>query len=269
MEQFISPKAEIHPDAQIGENVTIEAFAKIDRDVVIGDGTWIGANATIYPGARIGKACKVYPGAVISAEPQDLKFQGEYSTVEIGERTTVREYVTINRGTSAKGVTKVGNDTLLMAYTHLGHDVEVGNHCVIANSVQLAGEVVVEDWAVIGGMSAVHQFCRIGAYSMVSGMSGVLSDVAPYSKVFGLPAAYMGLNVVGLRRRGFIRPQIDNIHEIFRVIYQQGRNVSQAIEYMQAYLDPTPEMGQVISFIKASKRGVVKNAIGQASLVES
>jgi len=269
MEQLISKKAEIHPDAQIGENVTIEAFAKIDKDVIIGDGTWIGANATIYPGARIGKDCKVFPGAVISAEPQDLKFAGEYSTVEVGDRVTVREYVTINRGTSAKGVTRVGNDTLLMAYAHLGHDVEVGSHCVVANSVQLAGEVVLEDWVVIGGMSAVHQFCRIGAHAMVSGMCGVLSDVAPFTKVFGLPAAYMGINVVGLRRRGFSREQIDNIHDIYRALYQQGRNVSQAIEYMQAYLDPSPEMGQIINFIKESKRGVIKNAVGQTSTVTS
>lgn len=269
MEQLISTRAEIHPDARIGKNVTIEAFAKIDKDVVIGDGTWIGANATIYPGARIGQECKVYPGAVISAEPQDLKFQGEYTTVEIGDRTTIREYVTINRGTSAKGVTKVGNDTLLMAYTHLGHDVEVGNHCVVSNSVQLAGEVVLEDWVVIGGMSAIHQFCRIGAHSMVSGMSGVLSDVAPFTKVFGLPVAYMGVNLVGLRRRGYTREQIDNIHEIYRAVYQQGRNVSQAIEYIQAYLDPSPEMGQIINFIKGSKRGIVKSALGQTATVES
>ncbi len=267
MEQLISKKAEIHPDARIGKNVTVEAFAKIDKDVVIGDGTWIGANATIYPGARIGKDCKVFPGAVISAEPQDLKFDGEYSTVEVGDRTTIREYVTINRGTAAKGVTKVGNDTLLMAYAHLGHDVEVGNHCVVANSVQLAGEVVLEDWVVIGGMSAVHQFCRIGTHSMVSGMCGVLSDVAPYTKVFGLPAAYMGINLVGLRRRGFNREQIDNIHDIYRALYQQGRNVSQAIEYMQAYLDPSPEMGQIITFIKGSKRGIIKNAVGQTTTV--
>ena len=263
MEKTISPKAEIHPEAKIGKNVTIEAFAKIDEDVVIGDDTWIGANAIIYPGARLGQSCKVYPGAVISAEPQDLKFEGEYSMVEIGDHTTIREYVTINRGTSAKGVTKVGNNTLLMAYTHLGHDVEIGDNCVISNSVQLAGEVVIEDWAVIGGMSAVHQFCRIGAHAMVSGMSGVLSDVAPFTKVFGLPVAYMGLNVVGLRRRGFNRQQIDNVHEIYRVIYQEGRNVSQAIEYIQANLDPSPEMGQIIQFIKDSKRGIVKNAIGQ------
>jgi UDP-N-acetylglucosamine acyltransferase len=268
MEQLISVKAEIHPDAKIGENVTIEAFAKIDKDVVIGEGTWIGANVIIYPGARIGKQCKIYPGAVISAEPQDLKFKGEYTTVEIGDRTTIREYVTINRGTAAKGITKVGNDTLLMAYTHLGHDVEVGNHCVVSNSVQLGGEVVLEDWVVIGGASAVHQFCRIGAHSMVSGMSGVLSDIAPFTKVFGVPVTYMGINVIGLRRRGFSRKQIDDIHEIYRAIYQQGRNVSQAVEYIQAYLDPSPEMGQIINFIQGSKRGIVKSAARQTSIVE-
>jgi UDP-N-acetylglucosamine acyltransferase len=269
MVQLISNRAEIHPDAKIGNNVTVEAFAKIDKDVVIGEGTWVGSNAIIYRGARIGRECKIYPGAVISAEPQDLKFKGEYSTVEIGDRTTVREYVTVNRGTAARGITSVGSDTLLMAYSHLGHDVEVGNHCVVSNSVQLAGEVVLEDWVVIGGMSAVHQFCRIGAHSMVSGMSGVLSDVAPFTKVFGVPVNYIGINVIGLRRRGFSREQIDNIHEIYRAIYQQGRNISQALEYVQTYLDPTPEMGQIISFIKASKRGIVKNAIGQITSVES
>ncbi|SFD69854.1 acyl-ACP--UDP-N-acetylglucosamine O-acyltransferase [Thermophagus xiamenensis] len=269
MEQLISNRAEIHPDAKIGKNVTIEAFAKIDKDVVIGDGTWIGSNAIIYPGARIGKDCKIFPGAVISAQPQDLKFKGEYTTVEIGDRTTVREYVTINRGTAARGVTSVGNDTLLMAYSHLGHDVSVGNHCVISNSVQLAGEVVLEDWVVIGGMSAVHQFCRVGAHAMVSGMSGVLSDVPPYSKVFGVPVAYMGINVVGLKRRGFSKQQIDNIHEIYRVIYQQGRNISQALEYIQTYLDPNPEMGNIISFIKSSKRGIVKSVFRQTASVES
>jgi len=269
MKQLISPNAEIHPEAKIGKNVTVEAFAKIDEDVVIGDDTWIGANAIIYPGARIGSGCKIYPGAVVSAEPQDLKFQGEYSTVEIGDNTTIREYVTINRGTSAKGVTKVGDNTLLMAYAHLAHDVIVGDNCVVSNSVQIAGEVTLEDWVVIGGMSAVHQFCRIGSHAMVSGMSGVLSDVAPFTKVFGLPVAFMGLNLVGLRRRGFTREQVDNIHEIYRVIYQDGRNVSQAIEYIQAYLDPSPEMGQIISFIKESKRGIVKTSIRQASPVES
>ena len=268
MDQLISPKAEVHPEAVIGKDVVVEAFAKIDKDVVIGEGTWIGSNAVIYPGARIGAHCKVFPGAVIAGVPQDLKFKGEYSTVEIGDNTTIREYVTINRGTAARGVTKVGSNTLLMAYTHLGHDVEVGNHCVIANSVQIAGEVDIEDWAIVGGGSAIHQFVRIGAHAMVSGMAGVLTDVAPYTKVFGLPAAYMGINYVGLKRRGFTREQIESIHDAYRVFYQRGMNASQAVEYMQTYLPVTPERDEIIHFIKSSKRGVIKNSFKKSSVSE-
>ncbi|PKP52989.1 MAG: acyl-[acyl-carrier-protein]--UDP-N-acetylglucosamine O-acyltransferase [Bacteroidetes bacterium HGW-Bacteroidetes-1] len=262
---MISPRAEIHPDAILGENVVVEAFAKIDKDVIIGKGTWIGANVTLYPGTRIGSNCKVFPGAVIAAEPQDMKFMGEYSTVEIGNFTTIREYVTINRGTASKGVTKVGNHCLLMAYTHLGHDVEVGNHCVIVNSVQIAGEVVIEDWAVIGGMSAVHQFCRIGQHAMVSGMTGVLSDVLPFTKVIGMPANYMGINYLGLKRRGFGKDKIDSIHDVYRVLYQNGFNTTQAIEYIRMYLDPSEETDQIITFIKNSKRGFVKGIISDVS----
>ncbi len=265
---LISAKAEVHPEAIIGQNVRIDAFATIDRDVVIGDNCWIASNACIYAGARLGRDCKVFPGAVISAEPQDLKFQGEYSTVEIGHNTTVREYVTINRGTAARGVTSVGNHTLLMAYSHLGHDVEIGNHCVISNSVQLAGEVVVEDWAVIGGMSAVHQFCRIGAHAMVSGMSGVLSDVAPFTKVFGVPVSFMGINSVGLKRRGFDKGQIDTIHDIYRVIYQRGLNISQAVAHIQMYMGPSAEMEQIVSFIENSRRGIVKGVMREAEAQE-
>lgn len=268
MEQQISPRAEIHPEAVLGKNVTVEAFAKIDKDVIIGDGTWIGANATIYPGARIGRDCKIFPGAVIAAIPQDLKFKGEYSTVEIGNNTTVREYVTINRGTASKGFTKVGDNTLLMAYTHLGHDTEVGNNCVIANSVQIAGEVEVEDWAVIGGSSAIHQFVRIGAHAMVSGMAGVLTDVAPYTKVFGLPAAYMGINYTGLKRRDYSREQIERIHDAYRVFYQRGMNASQAVTYMADYLPASAERDQIMDFIKASKRGVIRNSFKKSAVTE-
>ncbi len=268
MDQLISLKAEIHPEAIIGKGVVIDAFAKIDKDVIIGDGTWIGSNAVIYAGARIGANCKIFPGAVISAVPQDLKFKGEYSTVEIGDFTTIREYVTINRGTSAKGVTKVGSHTLLMAYSHLGHDAEVGNHCVISNSVQIAGEVEVEDWAIVGGMSAIHQFCRIGQHAMVSGMTGVLSDVAPFTKVFGVPANYMGINYVGLKRRGFTKGQTDAIHDALRVIYQRGLNTSQAIDYMNLYLEPSDEKEMIIEFIKNSKRGIIKGATRGANVAE-
>lgn len=258
IKQQISQRAEIHPGAILGENVIVEAFAKIDRDVVIGDNTWIGSNASIYPGARIGSHCKIFPGAIIAAEPQDLKFRGEYSMVEIGNHTTIREYATINRGTDSKGVTRVGSHTLLMAYSHLGHDVSVGDHCVISNSVQVAGEVVIEDYAVIGGMSAIHQFCRIGTHAFVSGMTGILSDVAPYTKVFGLPASYMGINTLGLTRRGFSKDQVETISEAYRILYQKGMNTTQALEAMEALLAPSPELALITAFIRSSRRGIIK-----------
>lgn len=268
MEQLISPRAEIHPEAILGKGVVVEAFAKIDKDVIIGEGTWVAANAIIYPGARIGKQCKIFPGAVIAGEPQDLKFKGEYSTVEIGDHTTIREYVTVNRGTASRGVTKVGSHSLLMAYTHLGHDTFVGDHCVIANSVQVAGEVEIGDWAVVGGSSAIHQFVRVGAHAMISGMSGVLSDVAPYTKVFGVPASYMGINYVGLKRRGFEKEQIDIIHEAYRMFYQGGMNATQALEHMVEHLEPTVELAEIINFIKTSKRGVIKNNFTKSPVSE-
>lgn len=254
----ISRLADIHPDAILGKNVIVEAFAKIDNDVVVGDDTWIGTNVSLFPGTRIGAHCKVFPGAVIAGLPQDLKFRGEYSTVEIGDHTTIREYVTINRGTALDGVTRVGSHTLLMAYSHIGHDTLVGDHCVIVNSVQIAGEVVVEDWAVVGGMSAIHQFCRIGTHAMVSGMSGVLLDVAPYTKVFGVPAEYVGINSIGLKRRDFSREQIENIRDIYRVMFQQGLNTSQALEYIDQNMPDSDERNQIVHFLKNSKRGFIK-----------
>jgi UDP-N-acetylglucosamine acyltransferase len=258
----VSPLAEVHPEAVLGKEVVVEAFAKIGKDVIVGEGTWIGSNAVLYPGTRIGKACKIYPGAVISGEPQDLKFRGEFSTVEIGHHTTVREYATINRGTAKDSVTRVGKHSLIMAYAHIGHDCIVGNHCVIVNSVQVAGEVVLGDWVVIGGMSAVHQFCRIGDHAMISGMTGVLSDVAPYTKVFGVPAKFVGINTVGLARRGFTRRQIEGVKDIYRVLHRQGMNTSQALEYMEQFLDPSDEKEKVMAFIRTSKRGVIKGTNG-------
>jgi UDP-N-acetylglucosamine acyltransferase len=255
----ISRLAQIHPEAKIGKNVEVEDFAKIGKDVIIDDNCWIGSNAIIYPGARIGKHCKIFPGAVIAGEPQDLKFRGEYSTVEIGDHTTIREYVTINRGTETKGITRIGSHSLLMAYVHVGHDSDIGDHCVIVNSVQIAGEVQIEDWAVIGGMSAIHQFSRIGAHAMVSGMSGVLADVAPYTKVFGMPAKYVGINIVGLRRRGFSKNQIDTIHDIFRVLFQQGMNTTQAIEFIRFNFENSEEKQIILNFIGKSNRGIIKS----------
>ncbi|HJX71121.1 MAG TPA: acyl-ACP--UDP-N-acetylglucosamine O-acyltransferase [Bacteroidales bacterium] len=258
MSDQISRKAEIHPDAIIGKNVTIESFARIGKGVTVGDGSWIGSNAIIYEGATLGKNCKVFPGAVISAMPQDLKFKGEQSFVEIGDNSVIRESVTVNRGTASKGVTKIGNNCLLMAYVHIAHDCILGNYCILSNGVQIAGEVEIDDWAIIGGMSTIHQFCRIGKHAMISGMSGVLSDVPPFLKAAGIPVVYQGINYVGLKRRGFSKEMIDEIHSIYRILYQEKYNTSQAVEYIEKNFNQSQIQEEILSFIKSSERGIIK-----------
>ncbi|MFO7657749.1 MAG: acyl-ACP--UDP-N-acetylglucosamine O-acyltransferase [Bacteroidales bacterium] len=258
MSHLISTKAEIHPDAIIGKNVVIESFARIDKNVTIGDNAWIASNATIYEGARIGANCKVFPGAVISAIPQDLKFKGEVSFVEIGDYTVIRENATVNRGTAAKSITKIGKNSLLMAYSHVAHDCIIGDFCILANGVQVAGEVEIDDWAIVGGMSTIHQFCRIGKHSMISGMSGVLSDVPPFVKAAGIPVVYQGINYVGLKRREFSKAEIDNIHNLYRVIYHDKLNTSQAVENIEKNLEESLQKTEILTFIKSSKRGIIK-----------
>lgn len=258
---MISDKAFIHPDAKLGQNVTVEPFAYISGDVVIGDGTWIGPNSVIMDGARIGKNCKTFPGAVISAIPQDLKFVGEITTTDIGDNTTMREGVTVNRGTKAKGRTVVGNNCLLMANSHVAHDCLVGNNCILVNNVGLAGEVVLGDWAILGGGSAVHQFTHIGAHVMISGGTMLRKDVPPYVMVNHNPLGFMGINKVGLSRRGFSKEQIEEIHNIYRVIYQGGMNTSQALNHIKENFDETPEREEVINFITNSERGIIRSAI--------
>lgn len=252
------PLAYVHPDAKIADNVVIEPFVSIDHDVEIGEGTRIGSSVTILPGTRIGKNCRIFPGAVIGATPQDLKFRGEYSTVEIGDNTTIREYVTINRGTAAKGRTKVGNNCLLMAYVHIAHDCTVGNNVIMVNSSQLAGEVVVDDWAILSGMVAVHQFCRIGSHVMISGGSLVRKDVPPYIKAGREPLSYVGINSIGLRRRNFNNEKIREIQEIYRYIYQKGLNTAQAVEIIEAEMPATQERDEILLFVKDSKRGIIR-----------
>jgi UDP-N-acetylglucosamine acyltransferase len=258
MSDQISRQAEIHPDAGIGKNVTVESFARIDKGVTIGDGSWIGSNAIVYEGAKLGKNCKVFPGAVISAIPQDLKFRGEQSFVEIGDNSVIRESVTVNRGTAAKGVTKIGNNCLLMAYVHVAHDCTLGDYCILSNGVQIAGEVEIDDWVIIGGMSTIHQFCRIGKHVMISGMSGVLADVPPFLKAAGIPVVYQGINYVGLKRRGLSKEMIDEIHDIYRIIYQDKYNTSQAIEYVVKHFSQSQMLKEIITFIKSSERGIIK-----------
>ncbi|MCL3782329.1 acyl-ACP--UDP-N-acetylglucosamine O-acyltransferase [Prolixibacteraceae bacterium JC049] len=252
------PLAYVHPEAKIADNVVIEPFVTIDKDVVIEEGTRIGSNVTILPGTRIGKNCKIFPGAVIGAVPQDLKFKGEYSTAEIGDNTTIRECVTINRGTAAKGKTVVGSNCLLMAYVHIAHDCFIGNNIIIGNATQIAGEVIIDDWAILSGLVAVHQFVHIGKHVMISGGALVRKDVPPFVKAGREPVSYVGVNSIGLRRRGFTNEKIREIQDVYRYIYQKGLNISQALEVIEAEVPASPERDELILFVTNSKRGIIR-----------
>jgi len=248
----------INPKAKIGANVSIEAFTSIHEDLEIGDGTWIGSNVTIYPGARIGKNVRIFPGAVISAIPQDLKFGGEITTAEIGDNSTIRECVTINRGTSDKLKTVIGKNCLIMAYVHVAHDCFIGDHCILANSVQMAGHVTVGEFAIIGGSSAIHQFATIGQHVMISGGSLVRKDVPPFTKSGREPLTYAGINSVGLRRRNYTDEQINIIQEAYRFLYLKGLNTNTALAEIESQLPNTPERNEIIDFIRNSERGIMK-----------
>ncbi|MCP4552221.1 MAG: acyl-ACP--UDP-N-acetylglucosamine O-acyltransferase [Bacteroidetes bacterium] len=252
------PLAYVHPQANIAKNVVIEPFVNIEKNVEIDEGTWIGSNVTIMEGARIGKNCKVFPGAVISATPQDLKYQGEETVVKIGDNCIIREFVTINRGTKANLETIVGNNCLLMAYVHVAHDCIIGNHVILANAATLAGHITIDDWAIIGGLSAVHQFVHIGAHSMISGGGMARKDVPPFTKGAREPLSYVGVNSIGLRRRGFTNDQINAIQEIYRIIYLRGLNVTQAVSIIEADVPVTPERDEILAFIARSTRGIMK-----------
>jgi UDP-N-acetylglucosamine acyltransferase len=252
------PLASIHPDAKIGQNVTIGAFATIYGDVEIGEGTWIANNVTIMDGARIGKNCRIFPGAVVSAIPQDLKFKGEITTAEIGDNTTVRECATINRGTASKGKTVVGSNCLLMAYSHVAHDCELGNYIILGNGTQLAGEVVIDDHAILSAHVLVHQFVKIGQHVMISGGSHVLKDVPHFVKAARQPLCYMGLNVVGLRRRAFSPDKIQELQTIYRHIYLSSMNNKEAVSYIEQTMPSTPERDSILEFVKTSKRGIIR-----------
>ncbi|MGL4779983.1 MAG: acyl-ACP--UDP-N-acetylglucosamine O-acyltransferase [Bacteroidales bacterium] len=256
------PLAYIHPEAKIAPNVVIEPFVTIDKNVVIEEGTRIGSNVTILEGARIGKNCVIFPGAVIAAVPQDLKFNGEDTVAIIGDNTTIRECVTINRGTSAKGKTVVGSNCLLMAYTHIAHDCKIGNNVIMSNCVQVAGEVQVDDFAVIGGGSLVHQFVHIGSHAMIQGGSLITKDVPPFIKAGRNPLSYAGVNSIGLRRRAYDNEKIREIQDIYRYLYQSGLNNSDAIERIEAELTTSPERDEIILFVKNSQRGIIKGYIG-------
>ena len=252
------PLANVHPDAKIGNNVTIEPFATVKSDVVIGDGCWIGPNAVLWEGTRLGKNVKIYPGASISSVPQDLKFAGEKTETFIGDNTSIREFVTISRGTTDKLRTEIGKNCLLMAYVHVAHDCIIGNNCVLVNAVQVAGHVTIDDWAIIGGASAVHQFVKVGAHVMVSGGSLVRKDIPPFTKAAREPLTYCGINTIGLRRRGFDADKISEIQEIYRYIFLKGLNNSKALDLVEKDLPSSPERDHIVNFIKASERGIMK-----------
>lgn len=252
------PLAYVHPQAKVAKNVVIEPFVNIEKNVEIDEGTWIGSNVTIMEGARIGKNCKIFPGAVIAAIPQDLKFDGEETSVIIGDNTIVREFVTINRGTKANNKTLIGDNCLLMAYVHIAHDCTIGNNVILANACNLAGHILIDDWAILGGLSAVHQFVHIGAHTMVSGGSMVRKDVPPFVKAGRDPLAFIGVNSIGLRRRGFSNERINAIQEIYRILYLRGYNISQAVRYVEANIPSTPDRDEILSFITNSQRGLMK-----------
>ena len=252
------PLAYVHPGAKIAKNVVIEPFTTIHNNVTIGEGTWIGSNVTIMEGARIGKNCNIFPGAIISAMPQDLKYQGEDTTVQIGDNTTIRECATINKGTSDRMKTVIGNNCLIMAYCHVAHDCVVGDGCIFSNNSTLAGHVTIGQNVVLAGMVAVHQFVSIGNHAFVTGGSLVRKDVPPYVKAAREPLSYVGINSIGLRRRGFEAEKIREIQNIYRILYQQNYNNSQAASIIEAEMEATPERDEILQFIRDSQRGIMK-----------
>ena len=255
---MISPLAYIHPEAQIGQNVEIGPFVYIDKNVIIGDNNTIMPNANILYGSRIGNNNRIFPGAVIGAIPQDLKFKGEETTAEIGDNNTIRENVTINRGTAAKGKTIVGSNNLLMEGVHVARDAIIGNGCIIGNSTKFAGEIIIDDYSIISASVLMHQFCRVGGYGMIQGGSRFSKDIPPFIIAGRDPIAYCGINIVGLRRRGFSNELIENIHNAYRIIYNSGKNTAEALEQVKQDVPMSPEIEYIISFIENSQRGIIR-----------
>lgn len=255
---MISPLAYIHPEAQIGENCEIGPFCFIDKNVVIGDNNILMNSVTMLYGTRIGNGNKFFPGAVIGAIPQDLKFHGEETTAEIGDNNTFRENVTVNRGTAAKNKTVIGNNNLFMESVHIAHDDIVGNECIIGNGTKLAGEVIIDDKAILSANVLVHQFCRIGSYCMVGGGTRTAQDILPFSMIARDPAAYCGLNTVGLRRRGFERDVIDNIHKSYQIILQGTGLLKDLLSRVEEEIPTSPEIQYILEFIRTSKRGFIR-----------
>lgn len=258
---MISKLAEVSSQASLGENVRIDSFSSIFDDVVIGDGTHIHPNVTIYPGTRIGKNCTIYPGACIGVVPQDLKFGDEYTTVEIGDNTVIRECVTIHRGTSDKMKTSVGDNCLLMTYVHVAHDCQIGNNVILASYVGLSGHVQIDDFAILEGKVAAQQFMHIGAHTFIAGASLVRKDIPPYVKAAREPLTFAGVNSVGLRRRGFSDAQVREIEDIYRILYVQNNNLSKGVEEVLLKMPETAIRTEILDFIKKSDKGIIRGMI--------
>ena len=256
----IHSTAIVDPKAVLGENVSVGPYSVIEGDVIIGDGTQIGSHVFIHNGARLGKNCRVFKGAVVGTDPQDLKYAGEKTTIEIGDNTTIREFCTLNRGTTHRRKTTIGSNCLLMAYVHVAHDCEIGDNVIIANAVNMAGHVVIESFAAIGGMSPIHQFVRIGGYAFVGGGLRVDKDVPPYILAAGSPLQFAGINRVGLSRKGFSSETMNAIRRAYKTIYRSGLNVSQAINALKEQETLIPEVQRIVQFIESSERGIVKYA---------
>ena len=259
----ISPLAVVHPEAKIGENVTIDPFVVVEKDVEIGDNCHLFSHCVILDGARIGKNCRIFPGAVVAGIPQDLKFKGEVTTAQIGDNTTLRECVTINRGTASRGTTIVGSNCLIMAYSHIAHDCVLGNNIIIGNASQIAGEVEIDDFAIVSGGSLVHQFTRISKHVMIQGGSRIGKDIPPYTLIGRDPIVYCGINIVGLRRRGFTNQQVFLIQDIYRTLYTRGLNISDALKAIETEYEVSEERDIILDFIKTSKRGIVRGSIDE------
>ncbi len=255
---MIHPLTYIHAEAKIGPGVRIDPFTTVHRNVEIGEGSWIGSNVTIMEGARIGKNCRIFPGAVLSAIPQDLKFKGEDTLTYIGDSCTIRECVTINRGTADRGFTRIGRNCLIMAYSHIAHDCEVGDFCIFSNNTTLAGHITVGDYVVLAGLTAVQQFVRIGSHSFVTGGSLVRKDVPPYVKAAREPLSYVGVNSVGLKRRGYSTGAINQIQDIYRILFVRGYSVSKALSLIEADIPVSDERDEIISFIRETGRGIMR-----------
>jgi UDP-N-acetylglucosamine acyltransferase len=255
---MISKLASVSSKAKIGTDVTVEAFTSISEDVVIGDGCHIGPNVTIYPGTRIGSNCKIYPGAVIGAIPQDLKFGGEYTTVEIGNNTTIRECVTIHRGTTEKMKTSVGDNCLLMGYVHVAHDCKLGNHVILANYVGLSGHVTIDDYAIIEGKAAAQQYVHIGTHSFVAGASLIRKNIPPFVRAAREPLSYAGINAVGLRRRNFSDSDVKIIEDIYRILFVQNNNISNGLQCLATEMPEHPLKTLVVDFVKNSDKGIIR-----------